>query len=220
MKLKPIIAILFIFSVVACETKIDLSKEKFDKSKFKETLEKAYADSTNKENKELLLTYINANLEGKIPNAEYFMFDIKKKLESDKTTLTYGEILNKYAIPYENWKKKIGSVIDIKLIKFKKSKGIFVTFDAELEIQNKGEIDIIEGVFGLDITNKSGEQLFSAGGFMPNKTLAKGATTKVEISSDQFERIQKLDPNSFTTTFSIRELSFQDGTKFKIPSVD
>lgn len=217
MKSKILVSILLILAAASCQNKIDLSTEKFDKTKFKETIEQAFVDSSNKENKDILLSFINTNLEGKLPVA-HLDFDIKGSLENPKSTLTYGDILNKYAKPYENFNKKVNGVIDIKLIKFTKPQGLFNVSDAELEIQNKGDVDIVEGIFGLDVYNKSGERIFSQTGFMPNKTLPKGSKTKIVISNDQFEKLFKMDFNILTATFSVSKLSFQDGSTLELPS--
>jgi|GEM_PF-5696504 len=218
-KSKTIVMTLLIFSAVSCNNKIDLSTEKFDKTKFKETIEKAYADSTNKENKDILLSYINANLEDKLHSA-YALFKIKDRLIVEESNLTYGDILNKYAKPLEEFKKKANSIIDIKLIKFTYLSDSLI-YGADLEIQNKGEVDIVEVKFDLNILNKSGEQLYLP--YQPiqiDQTLPKGSTTKVKIRDNEFEKFFKMDSNSLTKTFAISKLSFQDGTTLKLPIIE
>jgi hypothetical protein len=217
MKNKILVSILMVLAAVSCENKIDLSTEKFDKTKFKETIEQVFADSPNKENKEILLSYINTNIEGKIPT-EYDEFNIKGQLDIPNFIITYGDILNKYAKPYENFKKKVNGIIDIKLIKFTKPKGDLKLSDIEIEIQNKGDIDIVEVIFGFDIFNKSGERIFFETDIMSSIKLPKGSKTKIVFSDNEFEKLFNMDINTLTAVFSVSKLSFQDGSTLKLPS--
>lgn len=229
------IKILFgIVLLSSCGRKANLSTEVFNKSTFKETIEKAYADSTNKADQEVLLSFINYNLEGKISQfvkeAGFYdqVYDMKKDFESatPPANLTYSYILEKKARPFSIWLKntkefneKIANSLDLQLSKFSKSSDLFPDIDqVEFDVQNKGAVDIASIKFNLMIENKSGEELFFQG-YEINTKIIKGAKITHKIYDSGVKEVSSMDLNALTKRFVIKEISFTDGSTLIRPEL-
>lgn len=223
---------LFIAFIIltSCERKIDLSTEVFNKNTYKATIEKAYADSANKTDQEILLTFINYNLEGKIDqidkDAGISNYSIKDELESSKPTadFTYSNILNKYARPYMLWlnntksyDEKLAKSLDLKLVKFLND---MIYEDKNLilfEVKNKGPEDIVSIDFVVTIENKSGEELYWGKFSLASKKIKKETKEKFEIRDPEAAKVSNMDLKALNTRIIINAISFQDGTILSRP---
>jgi hypothetical protein len=229
-----LLLVLIIFS--SCESKVNLSTEIFNKSTYKATIEKAYADSANKTDQDILLTYINYNLDGKI--AQFAkesgivdqVFDLKKDFESPNppAELTYQNILEKYARPYISWLNKnkefdamSTKTVVLKLLKFANDPVMNDKRILQFEVQNNGNLDIVSVQYILSIENKSGEEIYTGTYYTDAKitkgTIAKGTKKIFNINDSEITNVSNMDFDVLKKRIIITEISFQDGTTLKRP---
>lgn len=223
MKLKNFSFLFIAIMLFSCGKKVDLTTEVFNISTYKATLEKAYADSTNKQNQEILLNFIDENLQGKIDKTSYYF--LKERFESPKpgTDLTYANILNTFAKPYTDWKKslnefntKTSSSLDLKLNNIVKSDFSDTKDAVEFEITNKGDNDIASIEFYLQLNNKMGEEIFW-GKYEYSQKVGKGETKKFKISDYNIEKVGNMDLSQITKNVIINKVSYLDGTNIVRP---
>ncbi|MFN5641380.1 MAG: hypothetical protein ACK45S_03150, partial [Sphingobacteriales bacterium] len=160
------------------------------------------------------MNFINDNLQDKIDKTSYY--SLKERFESPKpgTDLNYANILNTWAKPYDEWKKNLAAFnekttnsLDIKLVNILKDSFSGSKRDAQFEIQNKGDIDIVSIEFILSLTNKSGEELFwEKYGY--TQKVGKGASKKFTISDYNIEKVGNMDLNLITKNITINKVSF------------
>jgi hypothetical protein len=223
MKFKNFCILVYVIFLISCGSespkKIDLKTEQFNASTYKATIEQAYADSPNKKNQEILLNFIDDNIQGKIDM--HSLFSILEKngniKESVRSNVDYANILDVFAIPYWDWKKKftdfntkLNNTLDIKLI------DILKDYDKrkvkpQFEIQNKGDIDIVSISFYLSMTNKSGEELYFQN-FEYTDKIGKGSAKKSTLYSSEIEQVANMDLSQITKNFTVTKVSFIDGT--------
>jgi len=229
----------------SCEKKIDLSTEVFDIKTYQSTIEKAFADSADKTDQQILISFINDNLEGKVSQTlkENDVFapvfaEFKSDLESDKSTprlypLTYEYILENARI-YTTWLKKFNEfnetltkTLNVKFLKFspkRYSDWKILNFEA----QNNGALEIVEIKFTFYIYNKSGEEILAGELSSDELTIAQGATNEFEIEywnrklrdydfSDEVKKIANMDLSALNFVIYIKEISFKDGSILAAP---
>jgi hypothetical protein len=220
MKLKNFCFLFYVISLISCGSpkKIDLTSEPFNFSTYKATIEQAYADSPNKQSQELLLNFINDNIQGKIDKNSMYSFIETNGALKGVGIPTYGYILSSLAKPYSDWKKnmnefntKLAGTLEMKLI------DILKDYSGEkntpkFEIKNIGDIDIVSLEFSLSMTNNSGEELFF-GNFEYSQKVGKGTTKtfKHEYVSD-IVKVANMDLSLITKNITVTKVSFIDGT--------
>jgi hypothetical protein len=227
MKLKNFSFLLYVIFLISCGKKIDLTTEVFNFSTYKATIEQAYADSPNNQNQEILLNFINDNLQGIIDKKSiYCIIDTNGVLKED-STITYASMLNVYAKPYSDWKKnmseyntKLASTLDINLIDILLQpysdtiailSGTRKKINPQFEIQNKSDNDIVSIEFSLSLTNKSREELFFQN-FEYLEKIKKGTSKKFIQIAPEIEKVANMDLNLITKYFTVTNVSFVDGT--------
>ncbi|WP_395768603.1 hypothetical protein [Aquirufa sp.] len=234
MKITYIKFLLAFILLSGCKKKVDLAVEVFDSKTYKTSIEDAFADSPDKKDQEILLTFLNDLLDRKIYQYEkeagvvgnpWSSLRNQFLSPSKPADLTYNKILNDYARNYSLWRTRTKSFdekskksLDLKLTKFLKSE---IYNDGskdrlQFEVKNIGSVNIVSIMFNVSIENKSGEELYW-GKFELDRKVPKGANSNAIIYDPEVTKVSNMDLDALKKRVIITNISFADGTTLSRP---